>query len=427
MSENKPDFSEVSYADAALDLELQPKAAPAPKAADAGDTAAEYSELLTTSIKSDTQFGRAAVKIETPEPAPAPAVSDELGAGYGWNELPLVLSHYELGTIRRIEAFRRGSRHAPKAVLAAEAGVFLLKRREATAETRARIITAHRVQRHLLAGRFPTPPLASTRRSGSTLVHLGGHVYELFLFVRGEPFDRSPESAGAAGRALGRMHRIMESFEGTQDAPRGSFHRAPVVPRAVERADETFARLLPAGVIASASANLQALARDIKTVADVADDLGVAAGAEKVCHGDWHPGNLLYSKDRKVIGVVDYDSIRLQNPLLDVAGGALHFSAIGGADPSKWPDGLDVERFQSFLRGYLRETGLDPAQTEAVPWLMAEAMAVEALLPIAGRGAFAGIRGDLMLEVVRRKMAWLMSNAKTLNDAVIEAIGGHSF
>ncbi len=436
----QPDLSEVSYAGDSFDLGLDSKAPafPVPKpvveaAVDAvdmaGEMTADYSTLLTEPISSKTQFGQAAIKLESQgsKSAVMPAVSDEQGLGYGWNELPLVLSHYDLGTIKRIEAFKRGSRRAPKAVMAAEAGVFLLKRRDATDETRSRIIVAHRVQRHLAAARFPSPPLVATRRSGSTLVHLGDHLYELFLFVRGEPFDRSPEASGSAGRALGRMHKILENFERPQEAPRGSFHQSPVAPRAFERARETFGRLLPAAALPGGLAHLAALQRDLKTAADMADDLGANQGEEKICHGDWHPGNLIYNGERKVIGVVDYDSIRLQNPLLDVATGALQFSAVGGADPSKWPDEPDVGRFTSFMRGYLRETGLEPARMQAVPWLMAEAMVTEVLLPVASRGAFAGIRGDLMLGVIRRKMAWLMVNAKPLHEAMLEAVGGHSF
>ncbi len=432
---NQPDPSEVSYAGESLDLGLDSKAplvVPSQMGAgqpDAAEMTADYSTLLTEPIASKTQFGQAAIKLESKASKSAimPAVSDEQGLGYGWNELPLVLSHYDLGTIKRIEAFKRGSRRSPKAVMATEAGVFLLKRREATDETRSRIIVAHRVQRHLAVARFPSPPLVGTRRSNSTLVHLGGHLYELFLFVPGEPFDRSPEAAGSAGRALGRMHKVLEDFERPQDAPHGSFHQSPVAPRAFDRARETFAKVLPPKVLADGLAHLDALQRDLKTAADMADDLGANQGDEKICHGDWHPGNLLYNKDRKVIGVVDYDSIRLQNPLLDVATGALQFSAVGGSDPSQWPDDLDVARFQSFMRGYLRETGMEPSRMQAVPWLMAEAMVIEVLLPIASRGAFGGIRGDLMLAVIRRKMDWLMANAKKLHESMLEAVGGHSF
>lgn len=436
MADMPLDPSEVSYVGEIIDLDdlgLNPKApqppAPArvpadPSGADHPEVTGDYSSLLTEPIASGTQFGRAAIRLDTPEPA---AVFDEQGLGFGWNELPLALSHYDLGTIKRIEPFRRGSRRAPKAVLSCDAGVFLLKRREATPETLGRIVMAHRVQRHLLANQFPAPPLALTRRSGSSLVRLGGHVYELFAFVRGEPFDRSPEMAGAAGRALGRMHKVLDTYDQVQEVPTGSYHQSPVVPRAIERARETFARKLPLEAALAGDAHLSALVTDLRTAANLADDLGASQGPSRVCHGDWHPGNMLYNQDRRIIGVVDYDSIRLQNPLLDLATGALQFSAIGGADASQWPDGLDVARFQSFMRGYLRETKIDPAQTAAVPWLMAEAMAVEVLLPIASRGAFAGIRGDLMLEVVRRKMAWLLANGRGLNDAVIEAIGGHSF
>ena len=433
MADPAPDLSEVSYAAVSLDDgDLSPLALPKPPhppirhetamdLAEAAEATADYSTLLTEDISTQTSFGRAAIRLETPKPAPV--VVDEVDSGYAWNELPIVLSHYDLGSVKRIEAFKRGSRRAPKAVMLCDKGVFLLKRREATTETSQRILVAHRVQKHLLAARYPTPALLPTRRSGSTLVHLNEHLYEMFTFVRSEPFDRSADAAGAAGRALGLMHTILRDFPNPQDAPRGSFHQSPVVPRAFERAQETFSRVLSKASAGEGIANLNAIAKDLATIADVADDLGAKDGVERVCHGDWHPGNMLYNKERQVIGVVDYDSIRLQNPLFDLANGALQFSAVGGSDPSKWPDDLDVTRLQAFMRGYAQESGVKPATLRCIPWLMAEAMAVEVLLPVASRGAFAGIRGDLMMTVIRRKMKWLMSNAKLLHEAVEEALG----
>lgn len=427
MAEPEPDFSEVSYADASTlgEEDLQPKPPPAAAAplTDSAGMTADYTALLTEDVSSETAFGRAAIKLEAARhPEPVHSVSDEQGLGFNWNELPVVLSHYDLGTIKRLEVFKRGSRRAPKAVMSSDRGVFLLKRRQGTDETRSRIITAHRVQRQLLAGGYPTPSLVPTRRSGSTLVHVGAHVYELFEFVRGEPFDRSAESAGAGGRALGRMHKLLADFAHAKDAPRGSFHQSPVVPRAFERAHEMFAKVLPASAVAAGRACLDALQRDAQTAADLADACGAADGPDQINHGDWHPGNMLYSKDSKIIGVVDYDSIRLQNPLLDLANGALQFSAIGGVDPSQWPDDLDVRRFASFVCGYSREMPVTEEKIAAIPWLMAEALTVEALLPIASRGAFAGVRGDIMLSVVQRKMDWLMTNAKMLNQAVAEVV-----
>src|SRR6478736_6606924 len=104
MANEQPDISEMSYAGGAAELDLQPKVAPSSQSVDAGETTSDYSALLTEPIGTKTQFGRAAIRLEEPAPAePAPALSDEQGLGYAWNELPLVLSHYDLGTIKRIE------------------------------------------------------------------------------------------------------------------------------------------------------------------------------------------------------------------------------------------------------------------------------------------------------------------------------------
>lgn len=422
MAEPQPHSADVSHLDIpalGIDDHGKPLASDMPLT-DSAILAPDYRSLLTADALTETGFNRAALQLDAPPPVAA--LPDEQRAGFGWNELPLVLSRYDLGTIRRLEAFRRGSRRAPKAVMSTDRGVYLLKRREASDETRSRIITAHWVQRHLLDGGFPTPSLVPTRRSGSTLVHVGAHVYEIFDFVRGESFDRSEAAAGAAGRALGVMHRLLETFTRIADAPRGSFHQSPVVPRAFDRAHETFMKVLPPAAAGAGREYLRSLQRDMKTAADLADNCGASSGPERICHGDWHPGNMIYNNEHRIIGVVDYDSIRLQNPILDVANGALQFSAIGGADPSAWPDRLDTGRFKAFLRGYAGEMPVSEPKINAIPWLMAEAMIVEVLLPVAARGVFAGVRGDIMLEVIRRKVDWIMSNAKELNRATEDSV-----
>src|SRR5688500_12371060 len=45
------------------------------------------------------------------------------------DELAIVLSHYDLGVIEQVQEFPRGSRKAPKLLLKADRGTYLLKRR----------------------------------------------------------------------------------------------------------------------------------------------------------------------------------------------------------------------------------------------------------------------------------------------------------
>lgn len=407
MPEPETDRSELSFAEAGPIPELQaPPADPA-----AAQDLRVANELLGQATVTESSFTNAAALAR----APSATVSDEEGAGFAWNELPLVLSHFDLGVLKRIESFRRGSRQAPKAVIVSDQGAFLVKRREHTPELQQRMTVAHKVQKLLLQHRYPAPPLMGTRRSGSTMVVRKQWIYEVFHFVVGDPYDRSAEEAYVAGRALGLMQVILRPVPTSIELPSGSFHASPLLPKAMSRAGDMLVRQLGVADAAGAIGMLQEVGRKLAQASRAADDLGIGAGAPQVTHGDWHPGNLIFNKQRQIIGVIDYDTLRLQHPLLDAANGALQFSAIGGADPTRWTEHLDLARYQAFMQGYAQETDLGAAELQAVPWLMVEALGMEVLLPLAARGAFGGIRGDTMLGVVRRQMDWLINNAQKLS------------
>jgi len=58
-------------------------------------------------------------------------------------ELAICLSHYDLGIIKGIAAFSRGSRNAPKAIINCERGRFLFKRRNKGVDEIKKIGRAH--------------------------------------------------------------------------------------------------------------------------------------------------------------------------------------------------------------------------------------------------------------------------------------------
>ncbi len=120
-------------------------------------------------------------------------------------------------------------------------------------------------------------------------------------------------------------------------------------------------------------------------------------------------------RDNRVVAVIDYDAARLLPRVIDVANGALQFSIIGGdEDVVKWPDRLDETRFKRFLRGYDEVTVLSEAEIQAIPWLMAEALIAEAVLPIAVTGTFGRMDGLAFLQMVQRKVYWLTHSADGL-------------
>jgi len=136
----------------------------------------------------------------------------------------------------------------------------------------------------------------------------------------------------------------------------------------------------------------------------------------QIVHSDWHPGNMLFRGPR-VVAVIDYDSARIQQRILDVANGALQFSIIGGGDdPQQWPDYIDESRFKRFLRGYdsVPNCMLSKAELRVIPWLMIEALIAESVIPIAATGSFARLEGRGFLQMVERKVRWLQEHAEHL-------------
>jgi hypothetical protein len=66
------------------------------------------------------------------------------------------------------------------------------------------------------------------------------------------------------------------------------------------------------------------------------------------------------------------------------------------------------------VRGYDEVMILSEAEVRAMPWLMAEALMAEAVLPIAVTGTFGRLGGLGFLQMVQRKVNWLTHNSDRL-------------
>jgi homoserine kinase type II len=120
-------------------------------------------------------------------------------------------------------------------------------------------------------------------------------------------------------------------------------------------------------------------------------------------------------RERLVAAVIDYDSARLQQRAIDLANGALQFSILGGGDdPAQWPAHLDEGRLRRFLAGYDSVNVISTAELEALPYLMCEAMIAEAVLPIAATGSFGRMEGFPFLQMIHRKVQWVLAHLPRL-------------
>ncbi len=337
-------------------------------------------------------------------------------AKFDTTELGVVLSYYDLGVIESITEFDRGSSRSPKVGIVSERGKYVLKRRAMDRAMPDRVRFAHRVQTHLAEDGFPLPKLIPTIDRASTLVQIREHIYELFEFVAGQPFERTNEEARSAGRLLSLFHQSSGNFDGQHKlrSPRGDYHDSPAVRTGLLTIEATLSSHESfAGNESELSDLVQTLLLAYDRAAAASNRLGLLSKEDVIVHLDWHPGNLLFKK-REAIAVLDYDSVRRSKRLLDVANGALQFSMLAGEDPINWPDDLDTDRYAAFLQGY--ESGLPLADDErgCLPNLMAEALVAECVPPITRTGSVGRWAGYRVLQMVRRKVNWLMTHSDGL-------------
>jgi thiamine kinase-like enzyme len=141
------------------------------------------------------------------------------------------------------------------------------------------------------------------------------------------------------------------------------------------------------------------------------ENIGFSSLPTNIVHGDWHPGNTLY-KDGEIIAVIDFDSLRINPRITDIANGALQFSMrMGSAEEvDSWPDSFRGHTIQSMVQAYDQFTTLPILASERsiFPSLMIEALIVESVIPIHKSGSFGRVRGSIFLRMIERKLNWLV-------------------
>jgi homoserine kinase type II len=332
------------------------------------------------------------------------------------DELAIILSHFDIGSISAVRDYPRGSRKAPKLLIVAEKGEFLLKRRAKGKDDPFKVAFAHALQNFLAAQHFPLPHLIGTRKDNNSMVQHEGHVYELFEYLHGDAYDNSLEATLDAGRILAHYHILVKDYKPEFEPAQGSYHQAPSIFSAIDQIPATFERLQSPHDTDSRQfgSTLNTLREAYTDAAEKVDGIGLNQWPVQIVHCDMHPGNVLFRK-RKVIAVIDYDAARIQQRVIDLANGALQFSILGGSnDPATWPDYLDETRFKRFVRGYEQLSAVSPAELQAIPWLMIEAIVAESVLPVAATGFFGRMEGFGFLQMIERKIRWVRRHADQL-------------
>jgi len=336
------------------------------------------------------------------------------GAHFSSEELVRVLSHYDIGVVHKVKPLSGGNRRVPKMVIVSEQGKFLLKRRPKGKDDLYRVAFAHAVQCHLAEKGFPVTSLISTHDEKNTILQLNHHIYELFQFITGSRYDGSSETTLDIGRQLARFHQHLADFAHDWKPLRASFHNSTTVRRHL--------RMLGSEKSDRPNKELHKVADDLMVLYNDSDvqvnKFGFDSWDEQVVHGDWHPGNMLFSK-RRLAAVLDFDSIRIAPPVTDLANGMLQFSIVGGRpNPAEWPDYFDQAKLVQFLNGYRKVIKLDKKKLASLLDLMLETMIAEAVLPVVATGFFGNLSGLDFLKMIRRKANWLNKNRKKLTQAM---------
>ncbi len=337
------------------------------------------------------------------------------GAHFSTEELVRVLSHYDIGIILQVKPLSGGNKRAPKMAIVSEQGKFLLKRRPKGKDDLYRVAFAHAVQNHLATKAFPVTSLLATRDKNNTVLQMDNHIYELFKFVTGTRYDGSEQATIDAGRKLAEFHQNLAdfAFESALGGLKTCFHDSSTVRRHLKTLGSD--RSNPNKKLRTIAEALMMLYNESSVRIN---ELGFDSWAHQVVHGDWHPGNMLFSK-HKLATVLDFDSIRIAPPITDLANGMLQFSIIGGRpNPPDWPDYFDQDKLVQFLNGYRNVIKLDKNKLDSLIDLMIETMIAEAVLPIVATGFFGHLSGTDFLQMILRKSNWLNKNHNKLTQAI---------
>jgi len=423
------------------------------------------------------QHERATIPLTLPSGPEAASGEREV---FTAEELAVVLSHYDVGVIESIRPFLRGSRRSPKVYMRTERGERLLKRRAQHRCDPKRVAFAHEFERYLRHRDYPVPKLFGTRHERNSMLQHNGYIYELFEFVNGRRYDRSVPATRRAGRALGVLHHLARDFQSQFTPEATSYHGVDNIESTVERIPQAVAAVAPEADTAALRETCRVLIEQYRHAGRQVDDAGYRDWPKIALHGDWHPGNLIYSVEPKIAGtsslpvvsnhqdkdaprgetsdggaqrartppdkenvtdgqdeaqfkrrqaqdpgrviaVVDFDSSRCEPRVADVANGVLQFS-INPLDPEGGGDmtaGLDRERLQAMLTGYDQVPGQALADSEraVIAWLMIETLILESVIPIAATGRFAHLPGEPFLAMVRDTVQWIVEHREVFTSS----------
>lgn len=331
--------------------------------------------------------------------------------GFSKDEVAGIISRYDIGTITSMRTYERGSSRAPKALIESDQGEFLLKRRAPGRDDPRRIRFEHAVHKKLLESGYPVAEIMASRRSGSTAIRGTHGIYELFRFVRAQRCHGNTGEIEACGRSLSDFHEILNDFDYSIPNVRG-FHSVSKINSHIDKYSSKLSR------------KSRRLCNEIKDCyaesASGVESLGWSKWSTTIVHGDWHPGNVLFGNQSDVKVVLDFDNVRREPRIVDIAAGVLHFgryvTALHNDEGSTWPIQLHEGSVKALARGYASHSQSPLAATEmaALPLLMVEAIALETMPSLLREGHFGNHSIEEFLPIVSDSLTKMLTNSGRL-------------
>jgi Ser/Thr protein kinase RdoA (MazF antagonist) len=242
--------------------------------------------------------------------------------------------------------------------VATDTAAFLLK--DFTGVERRRIVFRHRVTNALADAGLPVPTPIATR-DGRSLVTADGRRYALYPWIAGHRrggLELSHTQCHELGELLGRVHAALDAL-------------TPPVQQTL---------LIPTSRAAAAIADIDALLRDLPRDGDDFDALAARRLRERrallteyadhqppemdtamvgYVHGDFHAGNLVYGRVRRVTAIVGWGRLTIA----PYGGELVRAAALLFGHPDE--RGLDLDRVEPFVRGHATAFPLDGAQIQS--------------------------------------------------------------
>lgn len=310
------------------------------------------------------------------------------------------MRRYSVGAINDIRELPEGSVYSPKVILETQRGTLLLKRRARGLDLPALVAFGHEVLLGCQLAGLCVPPLIATSDDANSMVQHNDHVYELFVFIKGDRFDAGNlQHTRQMGELLCETHQVMDTL-------RTGFEPA----RESDTIDlDRLSRLKP-----YADALPQGLVDRFTRIVRYGQELAQAnASPSALVHGDWHPGNMIFRADT-LVAVCDFDNTRVGSRDRERAQALVHASLVApqpGQTGGTVPASPDRARLGAFWSGFKHAGGNANART--IAGLMPAVMIDEAL---ASLGDSPSDQGAGLLLAIDRKAGWLDQNQQQLID-----------